>query len=279
MRFVKNLVLLILFSFFLNVSSAVVFAQVKGFHNSFTDVLRKYVDEKGIVDYRGLKADKNDLDNYLRSIAAITNADYSQMNEQQKIALWINAYNAYTLSIIIDHYPIKSRLFKGLIYPKNSIRQIDGVWDKLTVKVMGKVMTLNHIEHEILRKKFSEPRIHMALVCAAMGCPPLRNEAYTGDSLEVQLNDQSRRFLSNPLKFKIDKNRGKVFLSSIFQWFGEDFVSYSESTEGITGKTPEEQGVLNFIAAYLKDDEKIYLRNKSYKIEYLDYNWRLNERK
>ncbi len=137
MRFVKNWVLLILALFSFIVFPLGMFAQRRGFHNSFTNVLHKYVDDWGMVDYRGLKADRYGLDFYLRSLAEITEEDYSQMNEQEKIAFWINAYNVYTLSIVINQYPIKASLFKGLIYPKTSIRQIDGVWDKLTVNVHG----------------------------------------------------------------------------------------------------------------------------------------------
>ncbi|KKK47462.1 hypothetical protein LCGC14_3154940 [marine sediment metagenome] len=193
-------------------------------YDDYATVLRKHVDDKGMVSYAGLKENPEELNRFVRALAVLEPKTYEGWDETAKIAFWINAYNALTLKAIINHYPIKAGLISGLAYPANSIRQIPGVWDKLQFLVMGQKMTLNQIEHETLRAKFNEPRIHTALVCAAVGCPQLRNEPFVGEKLNAQLDDQSKGFVTNPAKFRIDRDNGKVYLSSIFKWFGGDFV-------------------------------------------------------
>jgi hypothetical protein len=138
-------------------------------------------------------------------------------------------------------------------------------------------MTLDEIEHNVLRKEFNEPRIHMALVCAAMGCPPLRTEPYEGAKLDQQLNDQARVFLANPKKFRLDRGQGKVYLSSIFRWFGGDFVKNYGTDKAFPGFSPEERAVLNFLSQYLPAGDRDYLLKGKYTIAYLDYDWSLNE--
>jgi len=184
-----------------------------------------------------------------------------------------------TLKAIIDNYPIKSSWLKSRIYPKNSIRQISGVWKKLEFRVMGQNVTLWQIEHEILRKKFNEPRIHMAMVCAAMGCPPLRREPYVGNKLDEQLDDQTRQFLSNPEKFDINSSKDTVYLSEIFKWFAEDFVGKYSPGRNIGRHDKEMSAVLNFIASYIKGAQKKYVLAGKYKIKYIDYDWSLNEQR
>jgi len=142
---------------------------------------------------------------------------------------------------------------------------------------MGRPMTLDGIEHGVLRKDYHEPRIHMALVCAAMGCPPLRNEPYTGERLFAQLDDQARRFLSNPAKFRIARDAGRVYLSSIFKWFGDDFVSNYGVENAYGDHSAKERATLHFIAGYLKKSDADYLADGNYKVKYLDYDWSLNE--
>ncbi|MFQ5928124.1 MAG: DUF547 domain-containing protein [Acidobacteriota bacterium] len=246
-------------------------------YESYAAVLSGYVDKGGMVDYQGLKANRHKLDAFAASMKTLDPAVYESWNEQEKIALWINAYNAFTLQAIIDHYPIKASFFGSLRFPKNSIRQISGVWDNLQFQVMGRKLTLDDIEHRILRPEFNEPRLHMALVCAALGCPPLRNEPYLGEKLDSQLDEQSRRFLSNSEKFRINRSKRRVYLSKIFQWYGRDF----EETHGTTQKFSEhdrsEGAVLNFLTDYLNAADREYVETGKYRIEYLNYDWSLNE--
>ncbi|MBC8233020.1 DUF547 domain-containing protein [bacterium] len=246
-------------------------------YDDYAATLKTYMNNQGMVNYKQLKVNREKLDSFVLSVGRLNTESYEKWSEKKKIAFWLNIYNALTLKAIIDNYPIKSSFFKARLYPKNSIRQISGVWDKLKFTVMGRNMTLDDIEHKTLRKNFNEPRIHAALVCAAMGCPPLRNEPYTGDKLDAQLNDQARRFWKNTRKFKIDRNKKIVYLSSIFKWFGEDFVKTYGTDETFDGHSKPERAVLNFISKYLDDRNREYLTTGKYKIKYLDYDWSLNE--
>ena len=239
----------------------------------------KYVDEEGMVNYKALKAKRGKLDGFCRLIGNLDGEVFKKWNEQKQIAFWINAYNALTLKVIVDNYPIKAGLLKSLAYPKNSIRQISGVWDKVQFLVTGQKMTLNQIEHEVLRKKFTEPRIHVALVCAAMSCPPLRNEPYVGKKLNKQFDDQAGKFLSNRAQFRVDRKGKKVYLSKIFQWFGGDFEAKYKPEEGFAGHGRAAKSVLNFVSGYLPDQDAEYLRDGKYKVVYLEYDWSLNEQK
>lgn len=200
-------------------------------------VLKTYVDKNGMVNYAGLQQNRAGLDTYIQSLEK---PDTEGWNEQDWIAFWINAYNARTLQVIIDHYPTEG------------IRKIRGAWTKLKVPILGKERTLDEIEHKILRKEFNEPRIHMALVCAARSCPKLRNEPYTGARLDEQLADQSRDFLSRPDRFRIEDSTARI--SQIFKWFKKDFESVPE-----------------FIRIYSGQDIS------KLKIKYQHYDWSLNE--
>jgi hypothetical protein len=245
----------------------------------YADALKTYVNDNGMVNYAGLKAHSEKLDAFLDSLAGLDRSVYDAWMEPAKITFWINAYNACTLKAIITHYPIQSSFLTSLKYPKNSIRQIGGVWDKLEFSVMARPMTLDGIEHGVLRKEFHEARIHMALVCAAMGCPPLRNEPYAGDRLGDQLDDQARRFLSNPAKFRIAAKGDTVYLSSIFKWFGDDFTARYGVEQGYGDHSAVQRAVLHFISGYLGKEDADRLASGDYSISYLDYDWSLNEQK
>ncbi len=249
------------------------------FYGEYAAVLDEFVSEQGMVDYQKLKAEPENLRAFLRAMATIERETYTTWTDDGKIAFWINAYNACTLKAIIDHYPIKARWTTSLFYPDNSIRQIDGVWDELEFSVLGKKRTLDEIEHETLREEFNEPRIHMALVCAAKGCPVLRNEPYFPSRLDAQLDDQTRRFLRDPDKFRIDRDREEIYLSSIFKWFGDDFIPTYSGQSRIAGHSKKESAVLRFVAQYLDEPDRDSILTGDYSIEYLDYDWTLNEQK
>ena len=193
-------------------------------YHEYAVLLAEFVDKKGLVDYRGLKQNRSSLDNFSLSLERVDSESYDGWKEGDQVALWINAYNALTLKAIVAHYPIESSFLASLRFPKNSIRQISGVWDKLLFSVRNEKVTLDQIEHRILRARFKEPRIHVALVCAAMGCPPLRDQPFIGSRLDAQLNDQSRRFLADPKKFVIDRDRARVFLSPILKCYKKNFL-------------------------------------------------------
>ena len=192
------------------------------------------------------------------------------VHESHRLAFLINLYNASTLKLIVDHYPVQSI--------KDIGRFFKGPWDQPVVRLFGKSVTLNHLEHDILRKQYSEPRIHMVLVCAAKGCPLLLGMAYTADKLDEQLSGQSRRYLLSPAGLSIDREKKVVYFSSIFKWYGEDFVSRHSPTTGFTGLDKAERAVANFCSVYLDSADRDYLTAGGYSVKHLDYDWSLNEK-
>lgn len=226
-------------------------------HALFDQVLKRFV-SNGLVDYAALKAGLANLDEYLAVLEAVTEADFKQWTPPQQIAYLTNHYNARTLKLIVDSYPVKSI--------KNIGNVLKGPWDQPVVKLFGKPSTLNTIEHKILRKNYNEPRLHFALVCAARGCPPLRSEAYTADRLDAQLEDQGRVFLGAPQKNSVNAKDKTVNLSPIFKWFQEDFVKKSGS-------------VLSFVQPYFLPESAAELAKGNYKVQYTFYDWSLNDSK
>lgn len=247
-------------------------------YDDYEAVLAAFVDDGGLVDYAALRADRGRLDAFAQELAALDRTTYESWNREERIAFWINAYNALTLELIVDHHPIEPSRLRSLVFPKNSIMQIPGRWKKVTFEVMGEPMTLDTIEHKVLRARFGEPRIHVALVCAALSCPELRNEPYLAARLDEQLDDQAREFLANPKKFRIDRERGVVYLSAIFDWFAEDFVDRYGTGDPQGRRSEKTQAVLNFVSRYAAAADADYLGTADFKVKYLDYDWTLNER-
>lgn len=242
----------------------------------FGDVLSAFVDDQGMVDYKGLKASDAQFQSYLIDIAGLYTDEYDGWEKERQFVFWINTYNALTLKVILDHYPIKSNWKAKLLYPVG-IRHIPGAWKEITHTIKGEQYTLDQIEHEILREQFKDPRIHVALVCAAMGCPPLRNEFFDVEKIDQQLDDQIRDFIANPSKFKIDHNAHVVHLSSIFKWFGEDFLAGYGDKPSVPWGSPEEKAVMAYLKPFLSDQDWTSLKDGTYEVKYLDYDWALNE--
>jgi hypothetical protein len=231
----------------------------------YAQVLQTYVNDRGLVDYRKLQANRGQLDRYVKSLGQVPASTYANWSDPEKIAFLINAYNAFTLQSIIDQKPIKA-----------SIRDIPGVWKWRKFAIAGQNKTLDNIEHDILRKAFNEPRIHAALVCAAKSCPLLRREPYQGDHLDAQLDEQVQQFLASPHGLKIDRQAKKVYLSSIFDWFGEDWKPSYGAKSGFAGNE-NQRSVLNFVSQYLNPSDRTYLKQGNYTIGYLNYDWSLNQ--
>jgi len=232
-------------------------------HSVYDDLLKQHV-RGDRVDYAALKAARAPLDDYCDRLARLAKDDFAQLSRDEQMALWINAYNALTLRSIVDAYPIKGSAFSR--FPRSSIRQIDDVWNKKH-KVAAQDVSLDDIEHQILRKQWRDPRVHAAVNCASIGCPPLRAEAFTGARLDGQLDDQMRRFVADPTRNRIDPKAGKVELSAIFDWFGEDF-----------GTKKDERALLTFLAQHGPADWKPFLAAfDPDDIDFLDYDWTLND--
>lgn len=226
-------------------------------HKIFNDLLGEYV-KVGIVDYQGLSKDRR-LSEYINFLKT-TNPNLIT-SESELLAFWTNAYNAYTLKIIVDNYPLKS--IKDINDP--IWRGGKTVWDKELVIIDGRKMSLNHIEHKIIRPKFLEPRVHFALVCAARGCTPLRAEVYKKEIIDFQLNDQAQVFLSNKNKNNFDLKNKIANISAIFKWYKDDFGN-------------SEKEVLQYIIKFLPNDlaEIINSDIDLWKIKYTHYDWSLN---
>ncbi|HEX5132565.1 MAG TPA: DUF547 domain-containing protein [Candidatus Krumholzibacteria bacterium] len=237
-------------------------------------LLQKFVSDDGRVDYAALKADPTLLDRAVSDIAMLDSAVYASWGEKERLAFWLNAYNTLTLKLIVDHYPIQPASGRQR-YPANSIQQIPGAWERPVFTVMGTARSLDDIEHKIVRVEFHEPRVHMALVCAALSCPPLRREAYTGDALDAQLDDQGRRFFSDLRNFMIDRKNNAVYVSRILQWFADDIIpGVIEQNERFVG---ERKAMLAFVPQYVAGEDRRFLETGDYKLEYFDYDWTLNE--
>ena len=228
------------------------FSSEKNFDHHYKNyglILNDHVDN-GRVDYGKLKTNSNALNLVLVEFAAVSSEQFRGWDQNKQLAYLINLYNAATLDLIIDNYPLAS------------IKDLDQPWDKKIVNLHGNSISLNHLEHEIIRKSYKEPRIHFALVCAAKGCPVLITDPYTGNKLDSQLEASTKVFLSESDKNKIDDANKVIIVSPIFEWFAVDFEEQSGS-------------VVAFLAPY-------YSKNpadlKSYQIKYTNYDWSLNDK-
>lgn len=210
-------------------------------HALWTELLQKHVSSQGNVNYKGFKTDEIKLKNYFQSLSENTVED--SWSKAEKLAYWINAYNAFTIQLIIDNYPVKS------------IKDINSPWDQRFIKLGEKSYSLNDIEHEILRK-MGDARIHFAIVCASVSCPKLLNKAFEASKLEAQLNAATKAFLTDPERNNLSEN--KIEISKIFKWFSSDFK--------------QNGSLIDFLNKY----SEITISENASK-SYKDYNWDLNE--
>lgn len=228
-------------------------------HSAFDTLLRKHV-ENGLVDYDAF-ARAPELPKYLAALAA---ADPARLSGKERLAFWINAYNAYTIHLVNAHGERESirniNKTLGLVKAK-------GPWKEPVVKAGGQTLSLDDVEHGIIRKDWKEPRIHFALVCAAIGCPPLRTEAYTGAKLEAQLADQARVFLlASPAKNRVDVPGRTVYVSMIFEYYKEDFGGADEA-------------IGRYLAQFHPPGlARQLLESGNFRLVKTDYDWSLNAR-
>ncbi|MGD8885978.1 MAG: DUF547 domain-containing protein [Gammaproteobacteria bacterium] len=232
-------------------------------HSAWQELLQTYVVDHGAYsEVRYLQLQQNAiaaLENYLQSLSRVPKSQFDQWSKAQRLAFLINAYNAFTVQLIVAHYPV------------DSIKDIGGFfrspWKIEFFSLFGEKTHLDHIEHELIRgRDYAEPRIHFALVCASVGCPKLQGRAYTAQDLESMLESATNTFLHDPSRNRYAAADNTLYLSSIFKWYGEDFAVKSGSVE-------------QFVAAYMSDDPKVRQRigSKQVDVEYLDYDWSLND--
>lgn len=227
-------------------------------HAEFTKILQAHVvykNQTSEVNYPKLKAQKPELEKYLDTLSAVNKDQFKNFSQPQQKAFLINAYNGFTLKLIVDNYPVKS------------IKKLGGLfsspWKKKFFRLLGDDCHLDRVEHEWLRPRFKDPKIHFAVNCASIGCPRLRNEAYRADALDRQLADQAEVFFRDSGRNRLVPEKQLLEISKIFDWFEEDFKPSAKE----------------FAAAHLTSDSALRNRAKDFKVKFTDYDWALNDLK
>ena len=229
----------------------------------WTQVLRVHV-KADSFDYAALKKDTSKLDAYLKQLRTVTPEQLKDWTKEQRFAFWINVYNANTIKKVVDNYPLDSikDLSTGLfgansIFDKEFIAMTphhpDGKDDELS---------LNDIEHGILRVRFKDARVHAAINCASFSCPPLRNEAFVADRLDEQLDEQMRAFVVDTKRNRFDREKNRLYVSEIFKWFEEDFQRDAGSVE-------------EYLVRFAPEEDAEFIRGA--RVEHIDYDWDLND--
>lgn len=242
-------------------------------HADWTSLLQQHVvwsadGTASQVDYAALQKNRSGLKGYLRTLSAVSQDEFYSWSRVQQLAFLINAYNAFTVELILSKYP-----------DLKSIKDLGGIfsspWKQKFLLLLGKRRHLDGVEHELIRgsRRYNEPLIHFAVNCASIGCPALRNEAFVADRLDEQLLDQTRRFLTDRSRNRFDTQSGKLQVSSIFDWYEADFEQGWRQYHSMK----------DFVSIHAKwfsedpDGQKLLMEGK-FRIEYLDYDWRLNQK-
>lgn len=215
----------------------------------YEELLKRYV-KNGVVNYQGFKSEEPNLDEYLK---VLEHTNIKNLSRDEQFAFYVNAYNAWTIKLVLSAYP-------GLKSIKDLGNIFKSPWEKKIVRVNGDVITLDDVEHKILRAEFKDPRVHFAVNCASKSCPPLISAPYRGSTLSQQLDESTRAFVNDPKSNYLKGN--KLYVSKIFKWFPEDF----------------NDDIIGFVVHYAEGDFKRELEAKkdSIKITYLYYDWSLN---
>jgi hypothetical protein len=250
------------------------FAQFDSSHRALDELLKKHVTyvsngNASQVSYAGFAKDRVALKAYLDAVSAVPEATYKAWPKNQQLAFLINAYNAYTVELILTKYP-----------NLKSIRDLGGTftkpWSIKFFSLFGKEANLDNIEHDMIRAEgaFNDPRIHVAVVCASIGCPMLRNEAFTGDKIDVQLDDAMSRFFSDRSRNRYNPELKRLEVTKLLDWYKKDFVKGYKGFGSV-------EAVLGKYADKLADDPIARGEIKAGKvaITYLDYDWNLNDKK
>ena len=225
------------------------------------------------VDYTTLKQNRSTLDEVVQAFSLITESDFTSWSTPRQLAFLINAYNIFTLQVIIDHYPIERRWF-DFWNPANSIKQIPGVWSTLRWQMSGTQLTLDDIEHNMLRRNYAEPRIHFAVNCAAISCPPLKSEPYVDMRLERQLALATRDFLASDNGIRVEDDY--LHVSRLFDWYGNDFVADYANLVEVPG-TVSDRAIAGIIAKYGPSAASQVAQSGRAQIRFLPYDWSLND--
>jgi len=231
-------------------------------HAEWTAVLAEHL-EGSDFDYAALKKERAPLDAYLRTLESVDAKGFAAWKRDERYAFWINAYNAYTIRAVVEAYPVESITKIGT--------KEESVWDRSFVplgelwsKAKGTKLSLNQIEHEVLRPEFKDARVHAAVNCASKGCPPLAAKAYAAKTLDDQLDATTKAWLADASRNRFEPSKKRVRLSKIFEWFPEDFTRGGTSLGA-------------WLAKYAPEEHREFLAKGNFSVRYLEYDWALND--
>lgn len=227
-------------------------------------VLQRYVSEDGRVDYPGLVGDHGPLDRFVEALARSSPDNRPELfpTEADRLAYWMNAYNALMLARVVQAWPVES---------VKKIKPLYGVFWAERHTLGGERWTLRGLENKVIRKRFRDPRIHFAINCASAGCPALPRLAWRPETLEVDLEAAARRFVADPEKVLVDEEAKVIRLSSIFKWFEEDFTGWL-ADRGID----HPNGVLDYVAIYLPEERRARFDPSRFRVVWMEYDWGIN---
>ena len=245
-------------------------AAADGFDHTYAawdGILRKHVNSKGMVDYKVLKAAPGELDAFVKAVAEVSAEQVGAWSRDKQVAFYINAYNALTFRTVLDAWPLAS------------IRDIKpDPWENSRWTVAGREVSLNWIEHSKLRGHFGEARVHFVLVCAAIGCPRLPNRAILPATLNAQLDATTAAFFTDPAKNRVDAGGGKVYVSKIMEWYGDDFVGWkgTPSAPELSGRPEKEAATIRLLGKHASEADQAFLAKNGFVVVFNDYDWALN---
>jgi len=242
-------------------------------HTVLTAELKKYV-EGPLVHYRRWKEHPEGLNRYIALLSKMRVDEYAGLSEDEKKCLWINAYNALTIKIVLERYPIH-----GIkpYYPPDSLRQIPDVWEAYHFRVAGKEVNLYNIEHDIIRREFHDPRMHFAVVCAAKGCAALRPTAYVSTTLNQDLDAATARFLSNTKNIQYCPDAKLIRVSQLFRWFPLDFAQAAGFARIPFPPPSDDEIVASYVLTHAPAEIKQQFPDRHVRIIYMPYDWSLND--
>jgi hypothetical protein len=246
---------------------------VEPFHRPYDQLVDVNVRD-GLVYYRALKSERGRLDRYVASLN-VPAATYTAWSREEKIALWLNAYNAIVLQTVINQYPIKG---KASTYPAASIRQIPGAFEQTKHRVAGRSLTLDEIEKTIL-PEFKDPRLYLALGRGSVGSGRLRSEAYTASRLTAQLASVQSEFVNHQEMLKIDRLTGQMSVTSLISWHDAEFVAaYDAGAQGtFAQRSPVERAIIAFVTPHLLRLEREFVDKNTFRVVFHPFDWRLND--
>ncbi len=244
-------------------------------HDDLDRFLRRFVDGEGRVAYAAARSDREDLDRYLSALARTSPDSHPERfpAEADRLAYWINAYNAFAISLVLHEYPVAS------VKDVRALGPLSFLLPRLTdffllrrVTLGGASTTLYGLENWLIRRRFDDPRVHFALNCASGGCPRLPVRAFTGAQLEEQLARQTARFLAEPRNLRLDPERGRIHLSSIFSWYEGDFTGW------VADHHPDQEpSLLTYVRLHAEPARQAAIAADDWQVEFIPYDWALND--